>query len=79
MNSKNLKYVLATAILSAGFANAEPEISYKLIHESAAFSDDGALIGATSTNAFLIQQPKSTVAVMPLNLSQLSKFIWMEK
>jgi len=52
MNSKNLKYVLATAILSAGFANAEPEISYKLIHESAAFSDDGALIGATSTNAY---------------------------
>jgi len=53
MNSKNLKYVVATAILSVGFANAEPEISYKLIHESAAFANDGALIGATSTNAYL--------------------------
>ena len=52
MNSKNLKFVLAIAILSAGFANAEPEVSYKIIHESATFANDGSLIGATSVDAY---------------------------
>jgi len=52
MKSRNFKYVLSTAILAAGFANAAPEISFKLIQENAAFTNDGALIGATSTNAY---------------------------
>jgi len=52
MIKRNFKYILSTAILAAGFVNAEPEISYKLIHESAAFANDGALIGATTTNAY---------------------------
>ena len=52
MKTRKFKYILSTAVLVASFANAEPEISYKLIHESAAFTSDGSLIGSNNTNAY---------------------------
>jgi len=53
MSTRNFKYILSATILGSSFAIAQPEISYKLVQENAAFTTDGSLIGAESSNAYL--------------------------
>ena len=53
MKKQNITLSLAlAAVFSSSVAFAETEVTGKVVHESTAFSTDGSIIGASSTNAY---------------------------